>query len=138
MSGNSESKRRHLALRREDRDKNNDSILRYYSGDLDDSPKVIESDAVVDIATPPPKCSECNGSGSVKTLFSRWECSLCHGTCYDLSDPLAVIRWQKACMEWSKSKIRLLGNQLHMATTTESERTEKCVEKFYERTKRRD
>lgn len=38
------------------------------------------------------KCSHCHGTGMVAGLFSRYECHVCDGTTFDLSDPVALIK----------------------------------------------
>lgn len=38
------------------------------------------------------KCSHCHGTGMVAGLFSRYECHVCDGTTFDLSDPIALIK----------------------------------------------
>ena len=138
MSEISELKRVHLDNRRVERDKNNVSILEQFPQSLSSTPEVIESEAKVDISTPPPKCTSCNGSGYLNSLFSRWECSSCHGTRYDLGDPLAVIRWQQSCMDWSKQKINRLNHQLLVANKTEAQLTEEAMERMYERGRTKD
>ncbi|HHF2868998.1 TPA: hypothetical protein ACPJZQ_004156 [Vibrio alginolyticus] len=68
-------------------------------------------DADVTLDNKPDHCPTCKGSGYTKSLFSKWECCSCFGIGYDLSDPVAVIKWQKLCLDWSKN--RLLEYRVH-------------------------
>ena len=45
----------------------------------------------------PPKCGYCKGEGKVAGMFGKnYECHLCSGTGYDLSDPVAIIQYLQA------------------------------------------
>ncbi len=127
-----------LANRIKKRDASNESILDSM-GLAAGGPEVgLEECEKVDIAVPPAKCTNCHGTGRVKSMFSTWECFECHGTGYDLSNAVAVIKWQTACMEWSKARINKLQRELKVATTTEEERMAESAENFYRDSKIKD
>lgn len=44
----------------------------------------------------PGKCPNCGGSGQVAGLLKAYDCYLCEGTGYDLSDPVVVIKFLQA------------------------------------------
>ncbi|MEC6833036.1 hypothetical protein VXS06_14810 [Photobacterium toruni] len=128
----SELKRFQLIERQTRRDAENDSILDSLGFDYNQSDKLnLESADNVTLKDKPIKCKECSGKGKVKSLFSEYECFACFGTGYDFSDPVRLIKWQQLCMNWAKTKIIRLENDLHLATTTEAERMEQGMNKFY-------
>ena len=46
----------------------------------------------------PPACANCDGIGTVPGLLhgAKFECYLCHGTGYDLTDPVLAIKHLQA------------------------------------------
>lgn len=133
-------KRDHLKGRQEKRDKDTPSILPHFGNELDDEQQTVSrcSDVDIQMEDKPDKCSNCNGRGWVKGLFENWECSVCFGTTYDLSNPIAVIKWQKLCMEWAKKDVIDSRYKLKQMTTTPEERQEGAVHEFYSGSKRKD
>lgn len=135
-------KRQHLEGRVRKRDQENKSILDQFNIDpeSDAEQRIIEScsDAEVTIDDKPAPCKACQGRGWVKTLFSRWECDSCFGTTYDLSNPIAIIKWQRLCLDWAKKDIYESRRALLHATTTSEERQAHAVEEFYKDARRKD
>lgn len=58
----------------------------------------------------PPACANCNGIGTVPGLLhgAKFECYLCHGTGYDLTDPVRVIKHLQAEHSKLEAKYRSL------------------------------
>ncbi|MCG3884164.1 hypothetical protein I3271_05640 [Photobacterium leiognathi] len=128
----SEIKRIQLIERQNRRNAESESILDSLGLDYQPSEHLIlESADNVTLEDKPAKCKECSGKGKVKSLFSEYECFSCFGIGYDLSDPVRIMKWQQLCMSWSKTKIRKLERDLHIATTTEAERMEQGMNEFY-------
>ena len=86
----------------------------------------------------PLPCPTCGGKGWIKSVFSNWECAACFGTTYDLSNPIAIIKWQKLCMDWAKRDVQRTREALYRATTTEAEREENAIQEFHGSSKRTD
>lgn len=134
-------KRRHLEQKRIDRDERNDSILDNFDFDTEEAEQgVIKhcSDASVSLEDKPPECPTCNGKGWVQSLFSRWECDACFGTTYDLSNPVAIIKWQRLCMEWAKKDVIKSRLDLQTATMSNEQKEAKAIDDFYQTAKRKD
>lgn len=135
-------KRLQLQNRKLKRDQENESILEQFDVELepDAEQQVIEncSDADVTLEDKPAPCKACGGKGWVKTLFSRWECDTCFGTTYDLSNPIAIIKWQRLCLDWAKKDVVESRRALLYATTTSKERQANAVEEFYQDARRKD
>ncbi|EGQ9864776.1 hypothetical protein MZJ31_004448 [Vibrio parahaemolyticus] len=138
----SDIKRSQLEQRQRERDERSPSILDTFEGiELTDEREALANrlqDADVTLDDKPDRCPTCNGTGYTKSLFSKWECCSCFGTGYDLSDPVAVIKWQKLCLDWSKNRLWEYRVALIKATTTEEERLASEVESFYENARRKD
>lgn len=130
-----EYKRQALADRAARRDSESVSILETMGLEpVQDSPELDLHDFREDeitLESKPAKCKTCYGQGTVKGLFFRRECDDCYGTGYALSDPIAIIKWQKLCMAWAKQTIKNQREQLKMATTTEEERLEESIQRAY-------
>ncbi len=137
----SEEKREQLERRARARDERSKSVIDSLGlGEYVESPQVgelVDVDGIT-VADKPKPCAECNGTGQIKGLFSRFECNACFGTTFDLSNPIAIIKWQSACLAWAKEEVRRARADLYLATTTEAERTAKAVEVFYKDAKRID
>ncbi|UTZ44517.1 hypothetical protein [Vibrio campbellii] len=135
-------KRQHLESRKQKRDQENKSILGQFDVELepDADLQVIEScsDAEVSLDDKPAPCKACCGKGWVKPLFFRTECDRCFGTTYDLTNPVAIIKWQQLCLEWAKKDVKENRRALLHATTTSEERKAKAVEGFYQDARRKD
>lgn len=135
----SQSKAQALQGRIERRNEQNDSILDSMGLAGGESVSVSEVEAVeANVHERPLSCGNCKGTGKVASLFSKWECMECHGTGFDLSNPVAVIKWQTACMEWAKSELLTARHQLKLATTTKEEREAEAVNEFYRSAKIKD
>ncbi|MCG6387468.1 hypothetical protein [Vibrio fluvialis] len=140
MDENISHKAAALIQRQMKRDQENGSILDALGLEVD-SPTLEMADVEsVDISNPPPKCAMCNGAKVVRAIFSKWECSACFGTGFDLSNPIAVIKWQNACLDWSKGEITGLRqkNRELADTRTKEEKESDAIDKFYANTKIKD
>ncbi|WP_432773881.1 hypothetical protein [Vibrio parahaemolyticus] len=136
-----ESKRLHLEARQRKRDAANSSILDHFEVELDDESKDVIArcaDAEVTLNDKPKPCELCKGRGWVKPLFVKYECDACFGTTYDLSNPIAIIKWQRLCMEWAKNDVLENRKALLYATTTEQERQAATIDDFYKDSNRKD
>lgn len=135
-------KRQHLEGRMRKRDQEHDSILEKFDVEIepDASQQVVDncSDVDVTLDDKPASCKECGGKGWVKSLFNRWECDVCFGTTYDLSNPIAIIKWQRLCLDWAKNDVLESRKALLEATTTSEERQAHAVEEFYKDARRKD
>ncbi len=135
-------KRQHLEQRQRKRDQEHNSILEQFDVELEPAAEVQIvkncSDAEVTLDDKPMPCKFCNGKGWVKSLFNRWECDSCFGTTYDLSNPVAIIKWQKLCLEWARNEVLDTRKALLYATTTSEERQAAAVEEFYKDARRKD
>lgn len=131
-------KRRQLQDRQRKRDQENDSILGQFDVELDQEAIENCSDVEVTLEDKPLHCKACGGKGWIKSLFSRWECDRCFGTTYDLSNPIAIIKWQKLCLEWARSEVVESRKALLNATMTSSEREANAVEEFYKNARCKD
>lgn len=143
MNGITEQKRASLEERAKKRDSATPSILESLGFDdpnLQQEQQVISNLADADpaLSDRPALCPTCVGKGWVKSLFRKWECSACWGTTYDLSNPIAIIKWQKLCMDWAKRDVQRTREALYRATTTEAEREEQSIQEFHGSSKRTD
>lgn len=143
MNEIAEQKRATLEERVKKRDNATPSILESYG--FEDPNQQQEQQVLSNLADADPTlrdrpapCPTCRGKGWVKALFGKWECSACWGTTYDLSNPIAIIKWQKLCMEWAKRDVQRSREALYRATTTEAEREEDSIQEFYGSSKRTD
>lgn len=128
-----EMKRQSLEQRQAKRDSENASVLESLGLEAAEEPALEVSDSYEDVTlkSKPKPCPTCYGKGTVKGVCLTRECETCYGTGYSLTDPIALIKWQKLCMQWAKAKIREQEKQLHLATTTEEERLEESVKRSY-------
>jgi RecJ-like exonuclease len=143
MEGEGNPKSLYLKELIEKRNEKNVSILDTF--DIhDDALEISESDALtsegtVDIHCPPEKCPTCKGKGQTKGLFSFFECIACHGTGYDMTNPLYVIRWQAQCLAWSKTRINQQQKRIkELVALPEEERQAIAREQFYKDARRID
>lgn len=130
-----ELKRQALIERRDRRDSQNKSILETMGLEQDINSEIESNrtdDREITLECKPSICTTCKGYGKIKPMFYWFECSDCHGTGYNLLDPISIIKWQKLCMSWSKEQINLLRHQLVMTTTTEEQRLERSIMNSYE------
>lgn len=128
-------KRSHLQKRIEKRNECNESVLASFGFDVEPAAMIklpAETKEEVTIDDRPPSCSSCQGKGTVKPMFYEYECDACYGTGIDISDPVAVIKWQKECLQWGRNEIQRLRRELYLATTTEDERLGHSVSRFYQ------
>lgn len=140
MDENISHKAAALAQRQNRRDQQNGSILDALGLEACTVQMEMADVEQVDIAIPPPKCTECNGTKVVKSLFSKWECASCFGTGFDLSNPIAVIKWQDACLAWSKREITGLRQKVREMsdTRTKEEKESDAIDAFYHDAKIKD
>lgn len=140
MDENTSIKAAALAMRQKNRDENNGSILDSMGLEAEVVSMELEDVDRVDISNPPDKCTTCDGKKYVKSLFSQWECASCFGTGFDLSNPVAVIKWQSACMDWSKKRIsdQLAKIRRLEEPRTDEERHAEAVQEFYSDAKIKD
>ncbi|EGR1298301.1 hypothetical protein EAF56_20150 [Vibrio alginolyticus] len=129
-----------LIQRKQKRDEENSSVLDSLGLEPVGTPMEMQDVEDVDISTPPAKCPTCNGSKYVKSLFSKWECAECYGTGFDMSNPIAVIKWQSACMDWARDRISRQGAEIKRLKDprTDEERHAEAVEEFYSDAKIKD
>ncbi len=105
-------KARHLEDRIRNRNDGNISILESFN--FEPIAEQVESDTIKASDDDKPNlCPNCQGTGQVRGLFTLSECYLCEGVGLDMSNPVAVIRWQRSCMEWSKKQIMQHRAELH-------------------------
>ncbi|CAH0543142.1 hypothetical protein [Vibrio marisflavi] len=131
------SKSTFLDLRRKKRDKNNPSILDSFPK-VQDKPEPAKPKTAGDKLK---KCPSCDGSKKIEGLFRSFECAVCEGTGYDLSDHVNIIKYQQQCMDWAKTRITALQVELRNARMTDEEREllkASSVRKFYEGCNRKD
>jgi len=95
------------------------------------SVELVACEGDVTVNDTPDRCNACNGRGVVKPMFYIQECGDCHGTGFDLSDPIKLIKWQSACLKWAKDRILLQGNHLKNLTKSAAELEEESVREFY-------
>lgn len=140
MSENISYKAMALIQRQEKRDRENGSVLDALGLEADAVPMEMADVENVDISIPPAKCPTCNGTKVYRSVFSSWECAACFGTGFDLSNPIAVIKWQAACMDWSKKQIKSLcqKNRELSDNRTAKEKESDAVEGFYRDAKIKD
>ena len=133
-----------------ERDKRSTSILESFGFSQGVFELPEETKENVTISDKPDPCTNCHGSGKVDSLFGSYECYSCHGTTFDFSDPIAIIRWQSLCNKWAKKElisarreIARLTNELENALITDEERKLRdnkamaaSVERFYDGKKR--
>ncbi len=136
------SKELHLIHRMQRRDQTHDSVLSALGIDENQTTDVIDSDYYpndeVRIDEPPPTCSECKGQKFVLGMFYKRECDKCKGTGFDLSNAIAVIKWQNLCLDWSKMTIKRQRHDITLLATSDEEREEKAQEKFYRHARLKD
>ena len=127
-----------------DRNEKNTSILDSMGFDYPSkaSIEIQDSNDEVTIKDKPAVCCKCFGRGVVKPMFYYIECAECFGTGYDLSNPLSIIKWQKLCLKWSKTKITSLQNEVRKLKPMSDEEKQKAMgfvmDRFYENSKRLD
>lgn len=140
-----------IRKRQEERDKRSVSVLESFGFAQSVYELPEETKESVTISDKPDPCTNCNGSGKVSSLFGSYECYSCHGTTFDFSDPIAIIRWQSLCNQWAKKElisarkdIARLTNELESALLTDEERKQKkaidmanSVDRFYSHSKGR-
>jgi hypothetical protein len=107
MDDSSTVKAKYLQERIQKRNEANASILESYCVGAVSEQVSNESSGTGDkgINDAPKRCSECNGLGKVKGLFSAFDCAACDGVGLDMSEPITLIKWQQACMVWSKQQL---------------------------------
>lgn len=129
-----------LIQRKQKRDEENSSVLDSLGLEPVSAPMEMQDVEDVDISTPPAKCVTCNGSKYVKSLFSMWECAECFGTGFDMSNPIAVIKWQSACMDWARERLSMQSAHIKRLKDlrTDEERHAEAVEEFYSDAKIKD
>lgn len=86
-------KRQQLEARRQAREARTPSILDGFA----QAPEPAQAVAPIEPAQPgePVRCGNCGGKGSVPGLLhgSRFDCYLCDGTGFDLTDPAPALRY---------------------------------------------
>lgn len=86
-------KRQQLEARRKAREERTPSILDGFAR----APEPAQAVAPIEPAQPgePVRCGNCGGKGSVPGLLhgSRFDCYLCDGTGFDLTDPAPALRY---------------------------------------------
>lgn len=139
MTEIAKSKSRALSERVARRNKENQSVLDQMGVSYRSSEDLhCEDIGQVSISDKPSNCAACGGKGKVKSLFSYWDCADCFGTGFDMTNPIAVIKWQTACMDWAKAELVKLRSEVYRLSTTEAERKEKDLNEFYKDAKRKD
>ncbi len=130
----SKEKREQLEQRMKARDERNESVLDSLglSEFVENSPigELVDIEGVT-VADKPEPCADCKGTGQIQGLFRKFPCSTCYGTTFDLSNPIAIIKWQNACLAWAKKEVQQVRNELKVAGMSEEERTAKAIEVFY-------
>lgn len=130
-----EWKRQTLANRKAERDSNNISVLDSMGlSSAEDDPAVELHDCQEEEITlnwKPEVCKTCYGRGTVKGVCLTRECETCFGTGLSMTDPIAIIKWQRLCMAWAKEKIKAQSHQINLLKTTDEQRLEESVSKAY-------
>lgn len=132
------SKSTHLEQRQQRRDSLNSSVIEALHLNFE-VPKQLSNEPIpstsISAQDKPEDCAVCNGEGKVKSLFNAYECGSCHGTGFDLSEPLKVILWQSACLSWAKQTILKQRHTLKTAHLTRAENEQAARDKMYKKGK---
>ncbi|OEE37304.1 hypothetical protein A1QO_04150 [Vibrio genomosp. F10 str. ZF-129] len=121
------------------RDQSTESILKTFDIDFDVSYENITLEVnhgPVTVTDRPDQCYSCHGKGRIQGLFGTSECAICHGTGLDLSNPLAVIQWQKACLQWAKNTINTQRETMKLCGVTKGQIEDAKRNEMYAKTNR--